>query len=104
MKRMMLTNCPNCAGELTRDGRCTYCGTHARFANELDIRHDNFVWNNNPIEIMVNIKSGDETIVMPVVGNISSMTIKNTPYQDTEVEFEFCGHVINMINTVKTHS
>ena len=96
MKRMMLTNCPNCAGELTRDGKCTYCGTHARFANELDVNFDNLLFNNNAIEIMMHVKNGNETIILPVRGRIESLTVKHSAYELSEVGFEFFGHMIDM--------
>ena len=36
-RKMLITNCPNCGGELQSTGECKYCGTHVRFENELNI-------------------------------------------------------------------
>ena len=110
-KRMLKTNCPNCAGALQPDGNCPYCGTHVRYANELDIDAGD-LWHGSMVEIMIHIKRGNETILLPVRGSVNSITVTNDTanydYYDSErivpylmvrrpprVEFDFCGHVIS---------
>lgn len=68
--RTLITNCPNCAAPL-KDGKCPYCGTHVRLANELDID------SNTLTEVMVNIKRGDEVILLPLVGRIESIEMSH---------------------------
>lgn len=94
-KRMLVTNCPNCAGELAKDGKCPYCGTHVRMANELDIDATNW-WGSDTVSIQINIKRGDETIILPVRGQIGSLTINHSPHSYPEVEFDFYGSVISL--------
>ena len=92
--RKLLTNCPNCGGVLSTDGRCPYCGTHARYANEIDIQTDNF--HLNKIELSINVKCGDTTIVYPLVGYVESVTIDRNMYSVPEVEMTFRGHMIDI--------
>ena len=47
MKNMLITNCPNCGGELPESGNCKYCGTKVRFENELNIDE------REPVEILI---------------------------------------------------
>lgn len=47
MKKMLITNCPNCGGELPENGNCKYCGTKVRFENELNIDE------REPVEILI---------------------------------------------------
>lgn len=96
--RTLITNCPNCAAPL-KDGKCPYCGTHVRLANELDID------SNTLTEVMVNIKRGDEVILLPLVGRIDSIemihghmghTLGETNFirrTVTEVELTFRGYI-----------
>lgn len=69
--RKLITNCPNCAGVLI-EGKCPYCGTHVRYANELDI--EGGIWS-KPIELQVNIKQGDTTLILPLIGRITEVAI-----------------------------
>lgn len=100
--RMLLTNCPNCAAPLV-DGKCTYCGTHVRMANEVDVD-----FNGKPVELMLRVKSGDSVILMPLVGRINTIETRyEHGYYDIagerplsvvtaqEVEFTFTGVVCN---------
>lgn len=93
-KRMLKTNCPNCAGALQPDGNCPYCGTHVRYANELDIDGDNWL-GSNQVEIMMRIKKGNEMIVMPIVGRIESISVSHSPYELPLVDLNFCGYIVN---------
>ena len=102
--RTLITNCPNCGAALERDGRCLYCGTHVRLANEIDINMSEY-FGSESIELMLNLRRGDEVIMLPLVGHIESVTIKDdgyTAYHDgvpyvtfpsTAVEFNFYGHM-----------
>ena len=92
-KRMLKTNCPNCAGALQPDGNCPYCGTHVRFANELDIDGDNWL-GSNQVEIMMRIKKGNEMIVMPIVGRIESISVSHSPCELPLVDLNFCGCIV----------
>ena len=47
MRKMLITNCPNCGGELPQNGECKYCGTKVRFENELRVD------SREPIEILI---------------------------------------------------
>jgi hypothetical protein len=47
MKNMLITNCPNCGGELPENGNCKYCGTKVRFENELNLNE------REPVEILI---------------------------------------------------
>lgn len=87
--RMLLTNCPNCAGELEKGGYCRYCNTHVRMANELDINSNDF----NRIELMLNIKRGNETLLIPCVGYMADISVKFSPHSYKEIEFTFNGYI-----------
>lgn len=94
--RMLLTNCPNCAAPLV-DGKCTYCGTHVRMANEVDVD-----FNGKSVELMLRVKSGDSVILMPLVGHINTIETRyEHGYYDREVvtvqevEFTFTGVIRN---------
>ena len=89
--RMLLTNCPNCAGELLKDGYCYHCNTHVRMANELDIDYSNF----NRMEIMLNVKQGNETILIPCVGCIIGVSKHYSYMELPEIEFTFKGYILN---------
>lgn len=97
--RVLVTNCPNCAAPL-KGGKCLHCGTEVRLANELDID----TWG-GVIEVMLNIRRGDEVILLPLIGRITgiSMTPCHVSYLGSnpafmqsimthrEVEFTFEG-------------
>lgn len=100
--RTLLTNCPNCGGVLTGN-KCEYCGTHVRYANEVDID-----FKGKPIELVLNIKQGDTVTVLPMVGRINTVEVRSDTYNlcncdgsvyrpivaAREVEFNFTG-IIN---------
>lgn len=94
MKRALITNCPNCGAAIERDGNCKYCGTHVRYANELDIDAGNF-YNTSDVEIMLNIKQGDTVTILPLRGHIESVNATRVGYLELpEVEFNFRGYMI----------
>ena len=94
MKRALITNCPNCGAAIERDGNCKYCGTHVRYANEIDINASNF-YNTSDVEIMLNIKQGDTMTVLPLHGHIESVNVTRVGYLELpEVEFNFRGYII----------
>ena len=94
MKRALITNCPNCGAAIERDGNCKYCGTHVRYANEIDINASNF-YNTSDVEIMLNIKQDDTMTVLPLRGHIESVNVTRVGYLELpEVEFNFCGYII----------
>lgn len=94
MKRVLITNCPNCGASIERDGNCKYCGTHVRYANEIDINASNF-YNTSDVEIMLNIKQGDAVTILPLRGHIESVNVTRVGYLELpEVEFNFCGYII----------
>lgn len=87
--RMLLTNCPNCAGELEKGGYCRYCNTHVRMANELDVDFSNF----GKMELMINVKQGNETVLIPCIGCITNV-VKSYSYMELpEIEFTFQGYI-----------
>lgn len=47
MRKMLITNCPNCGGELAHSGECEYCRTKVRLENELRVD------SREPIEILI---------------------------------------------------
>jgi len=78
--RMLSTNCPNCGGVLD-DGKCPYCGTKVRFANEIDLLD----FGSGETEICINLKKGNDTFVLPIRGRLTSVEIKpeyHTLYSD----------------------
>lgn len=97
--RMLITNCPNCGAPL-KDGKCEYCSTHVRLANEVDVD-----LNGRPVELMLRVKSGDSVILMPLVGHINTIetryehgyygdgTIQRSVVTAQEVEFTFSGFI-----------
>lgn len=94
MKRALITNCPNCGAAIERDGNCKYCGTHVRYANEIDINASNF-YNTSDVEIMLNIKQGDAVTILPLRGHIESVNVTRVGCLELpEVEFNFCGYII----------
>ena len=83
--RRLTTNCPNCGGILS-EGRCPYCGTHVRYANELDIG-----FGRQPIEVQLNIKQGDSVLIMPLYGCITEISTTYNHLAEPEVQFVFNG-------------
>lgn len=70
--RKLATNCPNCGGVLS-NGLCPYCGTKVRYANEIDIEGG---FNNQPVEVQLNIKQGNSVLVLPLRGYISEVVMR----------------------------
>lgn len=89
--RKLLTNCPNCAGELQKDGYCYHCNTHVRMANELDVDFSNF----NRMDIMLNVKQGNETLLIPCTGCIMNIRREFSYGCLPEIEFTFSGYISN---------
>lgn len=79
----LVTNCPNCGGELTSDGYCQYCDTKVRLANAMEIETGQFV--SKPVEIEIRVKRGDETIIIPFEGYLQSIDIQ---YETTDIYFD----------------
>lgn len=94
MKRALITNCPNCGAAIERDGNCKYCGTHVRYANELDIDTGNF-FNAPSVEVALNIKQGNAVKILPLRGHIETVNVTRRGYLELpEVEFNFRGYMI----------
>lgn len=105
--KKLLTNCPNCGAPLQRDGTCEYCGTKARYANELDINLLS-MYEVEPIELELRMNMGDSIVIMPMVGTIDSITMQSDSIYATDskgnnlavlrgrtnVDFTFNGHLI----------
>lgn len=73
--RMLVTNCPNCGGVLN-EGKCPYCDTQVRFANELDIKANDI--SRSRVQISLNVKRGNETIIFPFVGYLHEINIDHS--------------------------
>lgn len=86
--RTLITNCPNCAAPL-KDGKCPYCGTHVRLANELDFNTDNPI-----MEIMLRVKRGNELILFPLRGRINNVS----------VSYPSCGYTYNGETSFMRHT
>lgn len=107
MAKKLLTNCPNCGAPLQRDGTCKYCGTKARFANEIDIS----VLNNRsrPIELELQIRDENTILILPMKGVIDTINLEKsdtyctdhcnhhvaTVHGATNVDFTFNGQIID---------
>lgn len=87
----LVTNCPNCGGELTSDGYCQYCSTKVRLANAMEIETGQFV--SKPVEIEIRVKRGDETTIIPFEGYLQSINMQ----YDTDIYFDNkrCGCIQN---------
>lgn len=72
---MLVTNCPNCGGVLN-EGKCPYCDTQVRFANELDIKTENIY--GEVVTISLNVKRGNKTIIYPFVGHLHEISIDSS--------------------------
>lgn len=95
--RKLITNCPNCGGALESNGRCPFCGTHVRFANELDLQVGNFS-RSEPIEILLTMQLGDQTIIYPLIGAINNITIDHVMYSAPVVKINFVGECVDIGN------
>lgn len=91
--RRLLTNCPNCAGVLNSDGSCPYCKTKVRYTNELDIQADRLC--GEQVELLINIKRGDETIMYPFIGYLDSMEMRYGFHEVPLVQLIFNGTLMN---------
>jgi len=79
MRDILLTNCPNCGGELTGDGFCAYCKTKVRYANEIILEDEDW-FTGNDVEIMIKRKIDDTVYLVPFVGSLTE--IKQDFYTD----------------------
>lgn len=92
MKNMMITNCPNCGGELTESGFCKYCKTHVRYENELNIGK------NDVVEILIKHHSTDKdgnncAIITPFRGYLVSFH-EEIPILYADCLSDFNSHII----------
>lgn len=81
----LLHNCPNCGAPLTSDGYCEYCKTKIRYANHVEILND-FFWRER-VEMLIKIRNGDTTTLIPFVGHLTEMRGDAIP----EVSLRFDG-------------
>ena len=86
MTDMNITNCPNCGAPLDITGRCKYCGTNVKIVNSLD-------FNNKQIELNILVRSGNDVVILPVVGRLNDLEIKAGYYQEAEIGFNFDGYI-----------
>ena len=70
----LLHNCPNCGAPLEADGYCQYCKTKIRYSNELEVEQINRFYQ-KPMEILLKVKEGDNTIIFPIRGYLSEITL-----------------------------
>lgn len=82
MFNMLETNCPNCGGTLLDSGKCPYCGTIVRYANELSLDISEYGYIKH-IEIKLMIKKGDAVTIIPLKGHINTIT---TIFEPVHVE------------------
>lgn len=92
MNKRMSTNCPNCGGELTSKGYCTYCNTKVRYTNEVILDLQNALGCPD-VEIMISVKKGEETLLIPFKGVVESFT---QDFEPTTVYFD--GRVVPFRN------
>ena len=92
--RMLATNCPNCGGPL-EEGKCTYCGTQVRMANEIEIEHG---WHNRkPVEVMMHIRDGRNNVtLLPFIGYVQEIKVEHSMYANPEVTIELCGTIATL--------
>lgn len=80
MQRLLLTNCPNCAAPLEKDGTCKYCNTKARYANEIDFEGNSL--HGTQVEILLKEKRPNGEIVLyPFQGYLRGMCVRHEPIQ-----------------------
>lgn len=105
--KKLLTNCPNCGATLRRDGTCEYCGTKARYANEIDLNMLS-MYDVDKIELELRINMGDAIVLLPMVGIIDTINMQSDSYYAhdyfgnkiavmrgaTNVDFTFSGQII----------
>ena len=72
----LLHNCPNCGAPLQADGYCNYCKTKVRYANEFEVGQIDKLYQ-KPMEILLKVKQGDQTIIFPIKGHLSSISINH---------------------------
>lgn len=61
------TNCPNCGGVL-ENGKCPYCGTSVMMTNSVE------VMDYGRCDINLLIKKGNDVFILPLTGQIESVT------------------------------
>ena len=107
MAKKLLTNCPNCGAPLRRDGTCEYCGTKARYANEIDLNMLG-MYDVDKIELELRINMGDSIVLLPMTGIIDTINMRSDSYcahdyfgnkiavlrGATNVDFTFSGQII----------
>lgn len=112
MNKRMSTNCPNCGGELTYEGYCTYCNTKVRYTNEVILDLQNALGCPD-VEIMISVKKGEETLLIPFKGIVESFHQdfetfdicydgKVIPFRDNKpkISITFSGYVQDVSDTV----
>lgn len=67
----LTTNCPNCGAIVSESGKCAYCGTVIRIANQLDI-----TMTGAPVDIQINVRDGDKVTIVPFHGYLSSIGVE----------------------------
>lgn len=85
--RRLQSNCHNCGAALV-NGKCEYCGTTVRWANEIDILLND--WGTEPIELSLNLKKGTNTYILPLIGHIDNINISD----DSVNAVDALGHII----------
>lgn len=89
MFNMLETNCPNCGGELTKEGNCNYCKTKVRYENVLNLSGD---FDNEKVEILLKrTASNGDVYYLPISGYVTQIELSNEPM------FSYCCYG----NTIK---
>lgn len=89
--KIMKTNCINCGAPLSSDGYCKYCNTKIRYTNEIEL--DNTLTFGKDTEILLKINCKDETMLLPLRGQIILETMISTEDECTEVNLTFSGYI-----------
>lgn len=87
---MIKINCPNCGAPLI-NSKCSYCGTKVRYSNEIEVTDAH-----SPTEILIKIQRNDETVLIPFVGHLSSMTFEHDDYFRQSMRLEFEGYPMDL--------
>jgi hypothetical protein len=110
--KMLITNCPNCGGDLLESGNCPYCGTKVRYENEISVNTDEF-GTPERVEILIKRQHGDTVYITPFVGYLESISYDTvfdinaiyykatgTPIQRVlnDCKLSFVGHIYNPNN------
>lgn len=95
MNKVLQTNCPNCGGELTSDGFCTYCNTKVRYANILEVNLGDYLM--EPVEIEIKVKRGNELQIIPFKGHLVSYTANYESFcNEIGLDLNFSGTICNL--------